>query len=471
MAVRVGRELGMSMRELGELEVAALLHDFGRTEVARDILAKGGSLSAEERAEMRQHPRVGHGVVKALGFLDGAAEIVHCHHEQPDGKGYPRGLTSQDIPRGSRIIMAVAAFDAMTSDRPYRTGLEPEAAIEELLENAGTQFFPEVVEAFIRLYSSGQLFSEFTDEELREYVGGNSNSRALEEHARSRGLTAPMPEKRGAGEGQRVGGPQILELPEAPATEPVTARLRAGKGYRLKVAGVSDLGCLRETNEDRFAFVEGAETGLLIVADGMGGAAAGEVASRIAVETVEERFLDGADSRPDTLMREAFEEANRRISTQAADDPEKDGMGTTCSAALVNGHGVWLTHVGDSRVYLVAGQEINQLTRDHNLAMELERLSAGSSVHSIKPRNILTRCLGVEEPVDIDADVEPVALHEGDTLVLCTDGLSGQVGPDEIRDLASDRSPENAAKALVELARERGGPDNITVVVARVERA
>jgi hypothetical protein len=133
--------------------------------------------------------------LKGLKFLEAAAEIVYCHHEQPDGKGYPRGLTEKQIPMGSRIIMVVDAFDAMTSDRPYRRGLPSEVAYEELRRHSGTQFFGDVVEALIELHHSGSLFDEINVEELEMYTSDRYNSRILEEYVMKKLEKAYGPDK------------------------------------------------------------------------------------------------------------------------------------------------------------------------------------------------------------------------------------------------------------------------------------
>jgi putative nucleotidyltransferase with HDIG domain len=181
-AVRIARHLGVSEKEVEEIEYGALLHDVGKIAIQHDILLKPGRLDENERELMKTHPKVGHDILRGLKFLEGAAEIVYCHHEQPDGKGYPRGLTSSRIPMGSRIIMVVDAFDAMTSDRPYRRGLSPEVAYEELRRHGGTQFFADVVEGLIGLHTSGELFDEIDVEELEMYTSDQYNSRILEEY-------------------------------------------------------------------------------------------------------------------------------------------------------------------------------------------------------------------------------------------------------------------------------------------------
>jgi len=194
-AVRIARHLGVSEREVEEIEYGALLHDVGKIAIQHDILLKPGRLDDNERELMKTHPKVGHDILKGLKFLEGAAEVVYCHHEQPDGKGYPRGLGPDRIPMGSRIIMVVDAFDAMTSDRPYRRGLAPEVAYEELRRHSGTQFFAEVVEALIDLHVSSGLFDEIDVDELEMYTSDQYNSRILEEYVMKKLEKAYGPDK------------------------------------------------------------------------------------------------------------------------------------------------------------------------------------------------------------------------------------------------------------------------------------
>jgi HD-GYP domain-containing protein (c-di-GMP phosphodiesterase class II) len=169
-SVRVGKQLGLSDRDLENIELGALLHDLGRNAILNDVLLRPRPLDAGERALVQTHPTIGWELIKDIPGLETAAEIVHSHHERPDGKGYPRGLKNDAIPNGARIIMVCAAFDAMTEDRPYRRGLPSRAACEELHRNAGTQFFRDVVGAFIQLHDSGRLWEDFTREEMDLYV-------------------------------------------------------------------------------------------------------------------------------------------------------------------------------------------------------------------------------------------------------------------------------------------------------------
>src|SRR6185436_5513003 len=244
MSVKVAQRMGFTELRLRELEYAALLHDVGRSAIQRELWGKSGLLSPEEQGAVRHHPRIGADWIRRSGFFTGAADIVLCHHEQPDGKGYPRGLKRDEIPPGSRIIMVVAAFDAMTSDRPYRKGLSPEEAFEELLAHSGSQFFSDIVEVLIELYSQGVLFDEFEDQELEHYREGEWNSRAVERYL---SRTLPVPQKRGVAlKATDEHDIPIIEfpVPEENARDMQQYRLNA-EGMRLEVASASDLGCQR----------------------------------------------------------------------------------------------------------------------------------------------------------------------------------------------------------------------------------
>jgi protein phosphatase len=169
---------------------------------------------------------------------------------------------------------------------------------------------------------------------------------------------------------------------------------------------------------------------------------------------------------PGALER-AVQDANSAIFRKSSEDPDLAGMGTTCTAVAVQGRSLWVAHVGDSRAYLVAGGDVSQLTRDHSLAAELERrgdarAGAGGAKH------VLTRCLGVGDQVAVDVSGQAVQMPDGGSLVLCSDGLSNLVDPGEILHLVSMHLPEKACRRLVDLAKERGAPDNITVIVARM---
>jgi HD-GYP domain-containing protein (c-di-GMP phosphodiesterase class II) len=179
-SVRVAERMGLPPSQIRDLRFAAALHDIGRVAIRRDVLLKSGRLSDEERAVVRSHPQVAYEILKDIAFLRRAADIVLAHHEQPDGNGYPQGLSGKKIPFGSRILMVTAAFDAMTSDRPYRRGLSCEEACAELRRGAGTMFFPDVVETFIELHASGKLTEGLDESEVSILQADDSANRPLD---------------------------------------------------------------------------------------------------------------------------------------------------------------------------------------------------------------------------------------------------------------------------------------------------
>ena len=240
----------------------------------------------------------------------------------------------------------------------------------------------------------------------------------------------------------------------------------------------TDVGRVRSENQD-FGTVttpqdeSAAHLGgrLLIVADGMGGHRGGATASRLAAETVKSLYLGSASDDIALALRDALTSANTRIFKEAQSNADLRGMGTTTSALAVRGNQAWFAHVGDSRIYLVRGDSITQLTDDHSLVatMVREGLLTAKEAENHPRRNVLQRSIGVGEEVEVDVD-GPFQVQELDTFVLCSDGLHGLVKPDEIKDAVLKMSIDAAADALVQRALERGGTDNITVIVARVER-
>ena len=245
-------------------------------------------------------------------------------------------------------------------------------------------------------------------------------------------------------------------------------------GLVLSHECISDPGCKREVNEDSAGFFTGPEGSgayLLIIADGVGGTLAGEVASKLAVDTIGQRFFgDGVPERPAHALKDAIQAANQAIISTAAGEPRYAGMATTCTAAYIRGLEVILAHIGDCRAYLVEHGELRRLTFDHSAAAEMAR--RGEPVPPDRPdlENTLTRWLGTEPVVEVDVH-QPVPMAEGATLVLCSDGLNKVVEDEEILRTVSLHLPAGACRKLVDLARERGGPDNITVHVARYTRA
>jgi serine/threonine protein phosphatase PrpC len=237
---------------------------------------------------------------------------------------------------------------------------------------------------------------------------------------------------------------------------------------RLAAYGASDTGRVRAGNEDRFH----AGTSLFAVADGLGGHAAGEVASALAIEAISE--LDGrAFAAPDQARQallEAFAAAHRSVAGNAASEPAWRGMGTTLTAMLVEDDRAHLAHVGDSRGYLLRGDgPMRRLTHDHTVGAELVRSGRLQPELAASDPELaaLTQAIGLGPVVLVEAP-EPLALIEGDQVLLCSDGLTGVVDDDRIADLlTSGAEPEAACLALIEAANAAGGPDNITVVLLR----
>jgi serine/threonine protein phosphatase PrpC len=204
---------------------------------------------------------------------------------------------------------------------------------------------------------------------------------------------------------------------------------------------------------------------LFVVADGMGAHAAGEMASAIAAEQVPLAYEKLAARSPPLALHSSIRHANAEIHARGQSSPDLRGMGTTCTALALGPRGVLVGHVGDSRAYRVRRGRIEQLTCDHSLAWELEATATEGTVINA-PRNIITRSLGPHEAVRVDME-GPFPVEAGDLFVLCSDGLSGQVEDAEIGLLTELLDPTESAAALVGLALVRGGPDNITVIVAR----
>lgn len=227
----------------------------------------------------------------------------------------------------------------------------------------------------------------------------------------------------------------------------------------------TDTGRRRRRNEDAFV----CEPPLFAVADGMGGAQAGEVASRLAAESLREQELGGLSSPEQTV--ELIREANRRVYAYSSENASARGMGTTMTVALVEGNVVTIGHVGDSRAYLLRDDQLTQLTQDHSLVAELVRsgrLSA-KEAESHPRRSVITRALGTDSEVEVD--VLSLRAQDRDVFLLCSDGLTSMVSDEEIaRLLLSARDDlDDAGKKLIAAANQAGGEDNITVVLFEPE--
>lgn len=253
----------------------------------------------------------------------------------------------------------------------------------------------------------------------------------------------------------------------------------------LEVALRTDIGH-RSSNEDYMSSyipedpqIMASKGAIFVVADGLGGKAKGEVASELAVTTIRDVYYH--DTRVDiaTALRNAIEQASALIwqkNTEnfpdASDDQKtKEGMGTTCVAAVLQDDHIYVANVGDSLAYVVRGEQILQIAEDHSWVAEQVRagLLTQEQARSHEKRNIITRCLGTSSTVEVYVTSETV--QDGDVLILCTDGLWSLVEEHELRSIVQQYAAEESAQRLVERAKENGGPDNITAVVVRVSLA
>jgi serine/threonine protein phosphatase PrpC len=243
----------------------------------------------------------------------------------------------------------------------------------------------------------------------------------------------------------------------------------------VKMGAKTDLGRVRDNNEDKFDFFEPEDPNVLAakgtfyaVADGMGGHSAGQIACELALKTVLSVYYSDPSPDKDASLRRAVSEANGLIYDTAQAIPDRQGMGTTLTAAVLCEDTLMIAQVGDSRAYLLRGGKITQITEDHSWVAEQVRLGAMTLAEAqVSPfRNIITRSVGTA--ASVEPDIFTQSLQAGDTIVLCSDGLTGHVEPSEIQMIVQDHSPSSAAMALVETANERGGRDNITALVLSI---
>jgi serine/threonine protein phosphatase PrpC len=234
----------------------------------------------------------------------------------------------------------------------------------------------------------------------------------------------------------------------------------------LEAFGLSDPGCVRHNNEDYYLI---SPTGVYIVADGMGGAQAGEHASKLAVETVAS-VLDKAPAPDAETLCEAFREANQRVMKEASTRPELEGMGTTLVAALESGAELLIASVGDSRVYVYDGNELKGITEDQTWVNEVGR-RLGIDEASLKThpmRHVLTMAIGVSQELRVHSyALQP---HPGELILMSSDGLHGVIEPSVIADkLSGNGSLQGKCERLIDAAKQAGGPDNITVVLLKAK--
>jgi protein phosphatase len=202
----------------------------------------------------------------------------------------------------------------------------------------------------------------------------------------------------------------------------------------------------------------------------MGGCEGGQIASRIAVDTVHDAYFSPGDLDPQQRLVEAFRSAHARIHQRAMEQPLLHGMGTTVTAFALVDKTLSYAHVGDSRLYLLRAGKLQALTRDHSLVARLVEngVIRAQDADSHPQRHVLTAAVGVSDDIQPNVPEEPVLLENSDVLLLCTDGLWGQMTEAEISQILASRNPQDACRELVQLAKAHGGPDNITVQVLRV---
>lgn len=236
---------------------------------------------------------------------------------------------------------------------------------------------------------------------------------------------------------------------------------------RIKATAMTDIGSKRRINQD--AFLKDDSLGFYVVADGMGGHRGGEVASQLAVKSLQEFVQTHHHGMPpDAMLERAINVAGEQIFKMAQENEELAGMGTTVMAMLFNNDRLYVGQVGDSRAYLISGNSIWQITEDHSLLNEeirAGRISAGEAAN-YQFKNVITRSVGYENQVLVD--IYRRQIRHGDIYLICSDGLSGLVETSQILEVIRRCGPEKAVKELVDLANKQGGDDNISVVVCEV---
>jgi serine/threonine protein phosphatase PrpC len=244
----------------------------------------------------------------------------------------------------------------------------------------------------------------------------------------------------------------------------------------IEVASLTDVGLQRANNEDSYLYWEPEDDSifpekgrLAVIADGMGGYEGGQEASRIAVQTVRDIYANSRTPDPKAALYDAFTLAHARIQNHGQEHLELQGMGTTCTALAIIGQKLFFGHVGDSRLYLIRKRSVSKLTRDHSYVSRLVEsgIVRSEDAETHPQRHILTAALGSGSEIIPDISHNAVVLEDEDALILCTDGLWGQVTEKELILAVEGTSAEQTCLALTKLALDRGGPDNITLQVLR----
>ncbi len=244
----------------------------------------------------------------------------------------------------------------------------------------------------------------------------------------------------------------------------------------FSIGARTDLGCIRENNEDKYEFFIPEEEEIcaikgsfFAVADGMGGHSAGQIASELALKTAISSYYEDKSPIIEDILKAALQKANAIVFESSRAIADRSGMGTTMTSLVIRGEDAYIAHVGDSRCYLFRKNKLFQITDDHSWVNEqIKRGGMTEEEAMLSPyRNIITRSLGNNPNVDVDIYSEQI--HEGDVFLLCSDGLSGEVSDDEIETCLKNKSPSKAAWDLVDLALEHGGHDNTTVLIIKIK--
>jgi PPM family protein phosphatase len=250
----------------------------------------------------------------------------------------------------------------------------------------------------------------------------------------------------------------------------------SAKNLEVSPSILTDVGCVRENNEDRVLFDRPDNPQLLIskgvltlVADGMGGCSGGELASSKVAESVPRSYFK-SELEPHEALKQAFEKANQEVYKAAAEDPALAGMGTTGVALAIRGNQAFAAYVGDSRLYLIRCGKIYQMTEDHSVVFDMWRqgLISPEEARNHEDRNVLTRSLGGRPEVDVSVWNEPLTVLEEDRFLLCSDGLHDLVEDREMLEVVEGQAAESAVVSLIGMAKQRGGYDNVTVALLRV---
>ena len=239
---------------------------------------------------------------------------------------------------------------------------------------------------------------------------------------------------------------------------------------KLNVGNYSDVGKVRKINEDYFGSYSGSFGNLLLVCDGMGGHKGGEIASRLAVETISNYFKKLNDSyNISEEINKSLEAANTSIILKAEEDTELTDMGSTVVLVLIKNGLAYYTSLGDSRIYKIRNGQIRQITKDNSLVQQMvdSNIITEDEAKDHPKKNVITKALGTNEELEPEI-YEPFKLQVNDKLILCSDGLTAHVDEEEIFQLSENNPPQQAAQKLVELANERGGTDNITVQIVAI---